>query len=123
MLGVLLGLFGGFLLEVIDARSRIALFAFGDQIGELVGVSAGFPDHRMHQNAAIEPDDVVAHLDDALPPGLLDVVLKLDAERAVVVATCQPAVDFARLKYKTTPLTQRHNVLKFGKFCHVRIPK
>ncbi len=74
MLGMLLGLLGNFFLEVVNAGSGIALFAFGDEVGELVGVAARFPDHRVHKDTAIEPDHVVAHLHDAFPPGLLDVV-------------------------------------------------
>jgi len=59
---------------VVNAGSGIALFALGYQVGEFVGVPARFPDHRVHKDTAIKPDDIIAHLHDAFPPGLLDVV-------------------------------------------------
>jgi hypothetical protein len=74
MLGMLLGLLGNFFLEVVNAGSGIALFAFGYQVSEFVGVPARFPYHWVHKDTAIKADDVVAHLHDAFPPGLFDVV-------------------------------------------------
>jgi len=59
---------------VIDPGSGIALFAFGYEVGELVGVAAGFPDERVHKDAAVEAYDIVSRLDDTFPPALSDVV-------------------------------------------------
>jgi len=67
-------LLGNFFFEVVDSGSGIALFAFGYQVGELVGVTARFPDHRVHKDTAIKANYVIAHLHDAFPPGLFDVV-------------------------------------------------
>jgi hypothetical protein len=75
MLGVLIGLFGDFFLKVVNAGTGIALFAFGYEVGEFIGVAGGLPDHRVHKDTAIKTDYVVAHLDDAFPPSLFYVVL------------------------------------------------
>jgi hypothetical protein len=108
--------------EVVDPGPGIALFAFGYKVGEFVGVAAGFPDERVHQNAAIKTHDVVSHLDDIFPPALSDVVLELHAEWAVVVAACEAAVDFAGLKYKAASLAERHDVVKLGYLSHIQSP-
>ena len=72
----------------------------------------------MHQDRAIEAHDVVPHLDDIFPPGLFDVVFELDAERAVVVAARQAAVDFAGLEYEASSLAKRYDVVEFGDLGH-----
>ena len=53
------------------------------------------PDLRVHEDPGVEPDDVVALLDHRPPPGALDVVLELDAERPVVPDGVDAAVDLA----------------------------
>jgi hypothetical protein len=67
-------LLGNFFPEVVNAGPGIALFAFGYQVGEFVGVTARFPDHRVHKDTAIKADHIIAHLHDAFPPGLFYVV-------------------------------------------------
>ena len=62
------------------------------------------PDLRVHQDPGIEPDDVVALLDHRPPPGALDVVLELHAERPVVPHGVDPAVDLARREDEAAPL-------------------
>jgi hypothetical protein len=115
---MLLGAFVRLFFQVVDPGSDVAHFAFGYEVGELVGMAAGFPDEGMHKYAAIEADDVVAHLNDALPPAFPDVVLQLYAQRAVVVAACEAAVDFAGLKYEAPPFAQRNNIIELGYLGH-----
>ena len=55
---------------------------------------------RLHQ--------LVVAGDHVAPPGLFDVPLQLDAQRAVVPEAVQAAVDFARLKQKPPPPAQRY---------------
>jgi hypothetical protein len=120
---MLIGMLGSFFLEVVNAGASIALFALGYQIGEFVGVAGRFPDHRVHKDTAVEPDNIIAHLYDAFPPGLFDVVLQFDSERPVVVTARKAAIDFTGLKYKTPSLTQRYNFIKPGNLCHIKSPK
>lgn len=103
---------------MIDAGAGVAFLAFGDEVGEFVGVAGRFPDHRVHQDRAIEADDVVSHLDDVLPPCLFYVVFEFDAEGAVVVAACQAAVDFAGLEYEAPSLAERYDIVEFCQFSH-----
>ena len=42
------------------------------------------------------------------PPVLLDVVLELHAERAVVVKAVEPVIDFGRRKHEAAPLAEAH---------------
>jgi hypothetical protein len=108
---------------MVNAGSGVALFALSYQVGEFVGVAAGFPDQRVHKDAAIQTYDIVAHLHRCLPPGSFDIVFQLDAEGPIVVAACQAAVDFAGLKDKTSSPAQAYDVVKFCNFSHNQIPQ
>jgi len=118
MLGMFVGMVAIFFLEVVNAGAGVAFFAHGHQVGELVGVAGGLPDHRVHQDRTIQTDNVVTHLDDGLPPGVADVALQLRTQRAVVVATGQSAVNFTGLVDESTPFTQGHDVVKLVQFRH-----
>jgi hypothetical protein len=65
----------------------------------------------MHEDGAVDADNVVARLHHVAPPGVLHVALELDADRAVVPATRQTAVDFARLKGEATPFGEVHHLV------------
>src|SRR5262249_5073374 len=52
------------------------------------------------------------------PPGVLDVALELDAQRAEVPAAGKTAVDLARLKGEPAPFGQVHDLVH-GHFSHV----
>jgi hypothetical protein len=119
--GHMLGMLVGVVFEVVNPGPGVALFAFGNDVGKFVGVTAGLPDQRVHEDAAIEAYHVIPHLDDSLPPGPLDVVFELDAEGAVVVAACQAAIDFTGLEYKTSSPAKRYDIIKPGDFRHIFI--
>jgi len=74
----------------------MALSALNERVGEGAHVARGDPDLGVHEDAGIEADDVVTLLDHGTPPGLLDVVLELDAERPVVPDGVDAAVDLRR---------------------------
>src|SRR5262245_62948057 len=65
----------------------------------------------MLYDVSAEADDVLALDDHRAPPRLLDVALELDAERSVVVAAVEAAVDLARLEDEAAPLAQRHDLV------------
>src|SRR5947208_3530850 len=72
---------------------------------------ARLPDLRVHDDRAIEADHVVARADVVDPPGVLDVPLELDAERAVVPEAVDPAVNLARPEDEPAPLAKRDELL------------
>ena len=118
MLGVLVGLFSDFIFKVVDAGADVALFALSDEVGELVGMAGGLPDQWVHKDAAIQPNNIVPHLDVCAPPCVLYIVFQLHAKGAIVVAACQATVDFAGLIYEPASFAQGHNVFKFCQFSH-----
>jgi hypothetical protein len=68
----------------------------------------------VHEDAGVEPDDVVALLDHRPPPRPLDVVLELDPERAVVPDRVDAAIDLARRVDEAAPLRERDDRLELG---------
>ena len=84
-------------------------------------VPARYPDLRVHDDRAVEADhaDLLAVrarrrvADHVLPPGVLDVPLQLDAERAVVPEAVDAAVDFAGLE------DEPHVLAELGELGHV----
>ena len=78
-----------------------------------------FPDLRVHDDRAVETDHLklaavgaerrVANHNQ--PPGVLEIALQLDTERAVVPEAVDPAVDFAALKNEPPPLAQGDDAL------------
>jgi hypothetical protein len=81
------GSLGGIGLDhVVLTEPLVAAHALDQGVGEGLDVAGGLPHPRRHDDRGILADDVLPLLDDVLPPGALDVVLELDAERAVVPA-------------------------------------
>ena len=88
--------------ELIGAVTRARLAVVDHRIAEPADVAARFPDLRIHQQRAVEPDHAerrrrpgrrrgfVVMRDHVVPPRLLQVALELDAERAVVPAPFRP---------------------------------
>jgi hypothetical protein len=60
----------------------------------------------MHEDGSVEADHVRSPLDIVAPPQTLDVLLELDAQRAVVPARARAAVDLTRLEDETAPLAE-----------------
>src|SRR5262249_58454160 len=77
-------------------------------------VAGGAPALRVNEDPGIEPDDVAPLLAHPPPPGALDIVLQLDAERAVIPDGVDPAVDLARRVDEAAPLGQRDDGLEIG---------
>ena len=78
--------------EQILAETGLAAAAIHQRIGEVVDVSGGLPDTRVHQDAGVEALNVLA-IGHSTPPGLLDIAQQLDPERPVIPAAIEAAVD------------------------------
>ena len=73
-----------------------------------------YPHLRVHQDAGVDADDVVAQLHHLAPPRALDVVLQLNAEWPVVPHGVDAAVDLARRKDESATLGQRDDRVEIG---------
>ena len=104
---------------VVGPEAVLALLAVHQRIGEAGDVAGRLPDPRMHQDRGIEPLDVVAGMDHRPPPAVLDVLLELDAQRAVIPHGAEAPVDLGRLEHEAPPLGQRHELFHEGVFGHV----
>ena len=108
--------FGAFFagIDLVGAKSFLAFPAIDERIGECGFVAGVLQDETVHQNCGIEAFHVVALVNIGAPPGALDVVLELDAHRAVVPRALQTAVQLAALKEKPSSLAQRDNLVHRG---------
>ena len=100
--------------QFVEAESAVVGRAFDQWVAERADVAGGHPDLRVHEDPGIEPDDVVPLLDHRAPPGPLDVVLELDAQRTVVPDRVDPAIDLAGREDEPAPLRQRDDRLELG---------
>src|SRR5438132_2253140 len=97
--------------HLVGAEALVTFLALEEWVGEVLDVTGRHPDLRVHENAGIDTDDVVAQLDHAAPPGTLDIVAQRDSQRAEVVHALDAAVDLARLIEKAPPLRERDELL------------
>ena len=100
--------------EFVEPEPSMVGGAFHERVAERADVPRRHPDLRVHEDPGIEADDVVALLDHRPPPGPLDVVLELDAERPVVPHGVDAAVDLGRREDEAAPLAQRHDRVELG---------
>ena len=100
--------------QLVEPEALVVGQALDQRVAERAEVTGRLPDLRVHEDAGIEPDDVVALLDHRPPPRPLDVVLELDAERAVVPDRVDAAVDLARREDEAAPLRERDDGLELG---------
>ena len=89
----------------------LAVAAVDQLVVERRDVARRLPGARMHDDRAVERNDVVAQLDHLPPPGVLHVPLEHRTERAVVEKAADPAVDLGGLEDKPAPLGQRGDFL------------
>ncbi len=97
---------GSSLDELIGALTAAAALAVHQRIGEGAHVAGGDPGLGIHDDGGIQAHVVVRFLDELLQPGLLDVVLELHTQRAVVPGVGQAAVNFRAGIYITSVLAE-----------------
>src|SRR5674476_514175 len=109
------------LLEGVGAEPLVALETFGERIREHADVAGGDPHLTRQDHRRVEPDDVVAGGDDLAPPLLLDVLLELDAQGAVVPRRTRAAVDLATGEDEAPPLGEADDVVPVS-YTHLTLP-
>ncbi len=82
--------------ELVGAVTAFGFTAIHHGIREAIDVAGSLPNARVHNDAGIETDNVIALLDKMAPPGLLDVVAEFNAEGAVIEKSVIAAVNFGR---------------------------
>ena len=104
--------------ELVGAEALLALLAVHQGIGEACQMTAGHPRLGVHEDGGVLPHVVGVFLHELLPPGLLDVVLQLHAQGAVVPCVGKAAVDFGACKDDAAVFAQRHDLIHglFGVF-------
>src|SRR5205085_693636 len=84
--------------QLVESVAVAVLNALDERVAERRDMAARHPDLRVHEDARVEADDVVTFLDHGTPPGVLDVLLELDAEWPVVPHGIDAAIDLGRGK-------------------------
>ena len=90
--------------QMVGPESALAGLAVDQRIVEVDDVTRRLPDAWVHQDPGIEADHVAPPVDEGPPPELLDVVLQLDAERAVIPGVGQTAVNIGSGKDESASL-------------------
>ena len=102
-----LGLVG--FLEVIGPEAVVAVEAFHQRVVKRFDVPGCLPDIRRENHRRIQSDDVIAGGDHGVPPRASDVLLQLDAKRAVVPGRPGAAVNLARREDKAASFREIHD--------------
>ena len=97
--------------QLVCTESLMALFAVHERIGEGTEMSGSDPCLRVHKNRAVKTYIIRILLDKFLPPGFLDIVLKLNAQIAVVPGIRQTAVNFGAREDKSSGFCQCYNFI------------
>ena len=109
--------------EVVRADAHLALLAVKQRVAERRDVTARLPHARVHEDAGVQLEAVVALLNKALAPRVLDRVLETRAERAVVPCVRQSAVYLAAGIDEAAVLAERddlfHCLIRRIHFLHV----
>ena len=73
----------------------------------------------MHEDGAVDADDVLVQQGHRLPPVTLDIVFQLNAVLCIVINRAQAVIDFTRGEHKAIFLGVRHDFLEnIFLFCH-----
>jgi hypothetical protein len=97
--------------ELVRTEALLGLLAVDHRVGEAGDVPRGFPHLGRRDDRAVEADDVVAPMDHVLPPGFLDVLAQLDAQRPVVEEAGEAAIHVGALKDEAAPLAHVDHVV------------
>ena len=114
LLRALRGLLVALLLaDLIRAKTRLAGAAIDHRVRESADVPGGLEDVLVGEDRAVEADDVVALVYMFAPPVVFEVALQLGAERPVVPAAVESAVDLGGLEDEAAAFAQAHDLLHF----------
>ena len=97
--------------KLVGPEALLALLAIHKRIGKARQMAAGHPGLGIHQNGRILAHVVGIFLDELLPPGLLDIVLQLHTQGAVVPGVGEATVDLGPGENKAAVFTQGNDLV------------
>ena len=98
--------------QLVGAVAALAGAAVQQRVREAGHMAGSHPGLRVHQDGGVQTDIVGAFLHELLHPCLFDIVLELNAQRTVVPAVCQAAVDLAARIDKPAVFAQVYDHVK-----------
>lgn len=109
---VVVGMSGGVdsAVAALLLKQHTAALAVHQRVGKAANVTAGNPGLGVHEYRRVHTDVVGRLLHKFSPPGALDIILKLHAERAIIPAIGESAIDFTAGIDKATPLAERDDL-------------
>ena len=109
--------------ELVGAVAHLTGLAVDEGIVEGGNVTGGYPNLGVHKDSGIKTHVVGVLLHELLPPGALDVVLELNAERTVVPGVGKTAVDLTACIDIAAALTEGYDFVHgfFGCFHHISL--
>ena len=103
---------------IIGAEAVLAVPAIHERVGEAGHVAGRLPHPGVHEDGRVEALDVVAGVDHRAPPAVFDVLLELDAERAVIPDRTQAAIDLRGLEDESAALAEGDQLVHQGGVGH-----
>ena len=97
--------------QLVGPVAHFAGLAVDEGVVEGGDVAGGHPHLGIHENGGVQAHVVGALLDEFLPPGPLHVVFQLHAQRTVIPAVGQAAVNLAAREHEAPALAQGHQLL------------
>ena len=109
--------------ELVCSVTHFALLAVHKGVGETANVTGSHPSLGIHNNGAVKAYIIFALLNELFPPSALNVVLKLNAKRAVVPGVCQATVNFGAGEDKAASFAKRDDFVHcFFRIIHSTSP-
>ena len=104
-------LFTPLLNELVSAEAFLTFLAVHEGVREAAQMAGSDPGLGVHEDGGVQTHVVGVLLDELLPPSLLDVVLQLHTQRAVVPGVGQAAVNFAAREDEATAFAQGNDLI------------
>ena len=96
--------------KIVGTVTSLALLTVHKRIGKSSDMTGSYPSLRIHKDSTVKTDIILVFLNEFLEPSLLDIIFKLNAERAVVPCVCKTAVNFTACINKTSALTESNKL-------------
>ena len=108
------------LLQMISAHPLVTRQALSQRVVEHSDVSRGHPHLTRQDDRGVKTNDVIAAGDHGTPPLPLDVLLKLDAEWAVIPRSTGAAIDLPTRENESASLTEVDDIVECASGGHSR---